>query len=376
MKLLAAIDSFKGSATSKELNEALLDAVHDSRVTKKISVPIADGGEGTLEALYEGLGGKYVVVTVPDLMGDLIEVQYLLTNVVGKRTAIIESAAVVGIDRITPSEETVRKASSFGLGKLLREVITHDVETIYLTLGGSGTSDGGLGLLAGLGGAGIGDGQENPLYTFTDIQLDEVTQLFQHIQLAALADVTNPYVGEHGFSAIFGPQKGASPAQIREMERLAIQAAQQLRKASGQDIAEVTGAGAAGGLGGAILALGGEIIPGFQTISELIDLESKISQADLIITGEGRLDAQTQHGKVPFGVASLARRHHKPVIAIAGTREADIGIMSELLLGAFAIHLGPITLTEALDKETTLKHLRITGNELVKVFLRGSETND
>lgn len=376
MRLLVAIDSFKGSATSKELNEALLAGIHHQLITEKISVPIADGGEGTLAALYESLGGAYISVEVTDLLGNMTEVDYLLTEIAGEKTAVIESAAVVGIDRIDPDETTIRKASTYGLGVLLKKIIAGGVTNIYLTLGGSGTSDGGLGLLAGLGAKGIGDGGENALYTFTDIQLGELPKLFQKVRLSALADVTNPYVGTRGFAKVFGSQKGATPQQIKEMELLASQAISQLEAISGQSIANTPGAGAAGGLGGAILALGGKIEAGFATISELIGLEQKIQAADLVITGEGRMDGQTEHGKVPYGVACLAKAHQKPIFALVGAREADIGELSSLLLGAFSIHLGPITLEEAMDKARTLRHLQITGNQLVQVFLKGAMTDD
>lgn len=298
MKVLVAIDSFKGSATSKELNEALIESITDSRVTEKISVPIADGGEGTVHALYDSLGGKFYIEEVPDLTGKMMKAEYLVTTIEGKETAFIESATVVGIDRIIPSEETIKTTSTFGLGVLIKKIIEKNINEIYVTLGGSGTSDGGLGLLAGLGAEIDYKIGQNPLLTTKKIQIDSVLELLKSINLIALADVDNPYIGEKGFSAVFGPQKGGTPELLLEMDQLAEIVGQELSKLSNFSINEYPGAGAAGGLGGAVLAIGGQIKPGFQTISQLIHLEELIKTVDLVVTGEGKLDSQTDRKSV------------------------------------------------------------------------------
>ena len=160
------------------------------------------------------------------------------------------------------------------------------------------------------------------------------------------------------------------------MDRLAAVIAKDISNYSSTDIASTPGAGAAGGLGGAILALGGKIQPGFATVSQLIGLEEQIAQADLIITGEGSLDAQTEKGKVPFGVARLARKNGKPVFAICGKRSVEIGAMASLVSGAYAIHLGPVNLSEAMNRENTLQNIGITGRELVNLFLEGVSYHD
>ena len=376
MKLLAAIDSFKGSATSKELNEALLTAVNHPMITEKISIPIADGGEGTLQAIRESLGGGLLSAEVPDLTGALIKAPYLITDFEGQKTGTIESAMILGIDRINPSEETIRKTTSLGLGILVSQLVDQGIEKIIITLGGSGTSDGGLGFLAGMGALGITQEQQNPLFSTKVIQLENALAKLAKVELIALADVTNPYVGAQGFSMIFGPQKGGTPDLLNEMDRLAAVIAKDISNYSSTDIASTPGAGAAGGLGGAILALGGKIQPGFATVSQLIGLEEQIAQADLIITGEGSLDAQTEKGKVPFGVARLARKNGKPVFAICGKRSVEIGAMASLVSGAYAIHLGPVNLSEAMNRENTLQNIGITGRELVNLFLEGVSYHD
>ncbi|MDT2756323.1 glycerate kinase [Enterococcus asini] len=376
MKLLAAIDSFKGSATSKELNEALLAAVDHPMITEKISIPIADGGEGTLQAIQEALGGELLSAKVPDLTGALIEAPYLITDFEGQKTGIIESAMIIGIDRITPSKETICKTTSLGLGILVAQLVNQGIEKIIITLGGSGTSDGGLGFLAGMGAFGITKEQQNPLFSTNAIQLEAALAKLANVELIALADVTNPYVGDQGFSMIFGPQKGGTPDLLKEMDRLAVSIAKDLSRYTSSEIATTSGAGAAGGLGGAILALGGKIQPGFATISQLIGLEEQIAQADLIITGEGSLDGQTEKGKVPFGVAQLAKKHGKPVFALCGKRSVEIGAMASLVSGAYAIQLGPVSLSEAMNRENTLQNIGITGSELVNLFLEGVSYHD
>lgn len=376
MKLLAAIDSFKGSATSKELNEAILAAVDHPMITEKISIPIADGGEGTLQAIQESLGGDLLSAEVPDLTGALIHAPYLLTDFEGKNTGIIESAMILGIDRINPSEETIRNTTSLGLGILVSQLVDQGIEKIIITLGGSGTSDGGLGFLAGMGALGITKEQENPLLSAETIQLEEALAKLEKVELTALADVTNPYVGSQGFSMVFGPQKGGTPDLLNEMDCQATVIAKELSRYGFGDIASMPGAGAAGGLGGAILALGGQIQPGFPAISKLIGLEEQIIQADLIITGEGSLDTQTEKGKVPFGVAKLAKKNGKTVFALCGKRSVEIGAMASFVSGAYAIQLGPVSLNEAMNREKTIQNIGITGRELVNLFLEGVSYHD
>lgn len=376
MKLLAAIDSFKGSGTSKELNEALIVAVDHPLITEKISIPIADGGEGTLQAIQESLGGELLTAEVPDLTGKLIAAPYLITDFEDQKIGIIESAEIIGIDRITPSETTIRTTTTLGLGMLVAQLVEQGIKKIMITLGGSGTSDGGLGFLAGMGALGITKEQQNPLFSTKDIQLEPAFAKLANVELIALADVTNPYVGPQGFSMIFGPQKGGTPDLLEEMDRQATVIAKELSRYGNQDIASTSGAGAAGGLAGAILALGGKIQPGFLAISEMIGLEEQIAQADLIITGEGSLDSQTEKGKVPFGVAKLAKKHGKPVFAVCGKRSVDIGAMAELVIGVYAIQLGPVSLSEAMNRENTLRNIGITGKELVNLFLEGVADHD
>lgn len=370
MKVIAAIDSFKSSAASKELNQAVLDALPDTIWTEKINLPISDGSEGSIDALKHGLNGEVITCTSVDPLGRGINVQYLISNVAGKRMAFIESASVIGIHFVMPSDETVRQGSSYGLGLLIKDAIAKGVQAVYLSLGGSGTSDGGLGLLQSLGSKIQTPETGNPLLSVSDFDLGPARQAVRNVSLIALADVTNPYTGKNGFAEIFGPQKGASNTTIKEMDLRAKRVAEKIFEQYKIDLTHEVGAGAAGGLGGAVLALGGRIQSGFQTISQLIDLEEKISGADLIFTGEGRLDAQTAQGKVPFGIAQLAKKADIPVIALCGSKAEGTSELEDQFLGSFSIQQGPCSLKEAMDKKTTLKNIGLTAAALAKVFCR------
>ncbi|AYW47588.1 glycerate kinase [Tetragenococcus osmophilus] len=373
MKVVSVIDSFKGCASSEELNEAALLDLSSVTWQEKVNIPIADGGEGTMEAIYATNGGKWVLTTSKDPLGNDIEGSYLITSLKNKKVAVIESAVFIGLQHLDPSEESIRKATSYGLGLVVKDALQREVGEIYVTLGGSATSDGGLGMLAALDRVSYSTkGKENPLLTSTDIGFNSNEQLFKQTKLFAIADVTNPYTGENGFSKVFGPQKGASTAIVKEMETKAKELLEKVEKQYGTNLNDIKGTGAAGGLGAAVVLLGGTIIEGFPTIAEMIGLEETIKEADLIFTGEGKIDAQTENGKVPYGVATLAQKYHVPVIALCGSRSQEIGEMSRLTLGTFCIQLGPVSWQEALDKQRTLKNIRLLAYELSQVLLKGT----
>jgi len=339
MKVVSVIDSFKGCASSEELNEAVLLDLPSEIWQEKVSLPIADGGEGTMEAIYAANGGRWVLTTSKDPLGNPVEGSYLITSLKNKKVAVIESAIFIGLQHLEPSEESVRKATSYGLGLVVKDALKREVDEIYVTLGGSATSDGGLGMLEALDMVSYcTKRKENPLLAPTDVEFKSNERLFIQTRLFAIADVTNPYTGKDGFSKVFGPQKGA---------------------------------GAAGGLGGAVVLLGGTIIEGFPSVAEMIGLEDIIKDADLVFTGEGKIDMQTENGKVPYGVAILAQKYQLPVITLCGSRTQNIGEMSRLTLGTFCIHLGPISWQEALDKQKTLKNIRLLAYELSQVFVKG-----
>lgn len=368
MKVLSIIDSFKGCATSKELNQAVLSGLPEAIWQERVNVQIADGGEGTLAAIHASLGGEWIEVATQDPLGKPLKKEYLVTQVAGEQVAIIESATFIGLHLVETSDQTIRQASSYGLGLVILDALARKVQRIYVTLGGSATSDGGLGLLQALGAEIQPLKKGNPLLSWEELNLSYLNPALKDIQLFALADVTNFYVGTTGFATVFAQQKGASEKTIQEMERQAQKITRWVQENQQIDLGTLSGAGAAGGLGGAIALLGGQIVPGFATVQQLIHLEQLMEEADLIFTGEGRIDGQTNQGKVPYGVAKLAQGKNIPVIALCGSREIDVGEMAELTLGVFSIQQGPVTLEQAMEKETTLRKIQIIASDLARVF--------
>ncbi|OTN76048.1 hypothetical protein A5886_001124 [Enterococcus sp. 8G7_MSG3316] len=370
MNIVAAIDSFKGSASSEELNAAALAGFSDD--VKKCNIPIADGGEGTMAAIHADLGGKYIEVVTTDPLANEITAECLLTTFNGRKIAIIESAAVIGINLVEQTDDTTLNASSYGLGKMVLAVLKENVQQIYLTLGGTATSDGGLGFLQAIG-ATLESNQKNnpnlgnPLLWADTIDFATIDTRLAAVELIGLADVTNPYAGKNGFAHVFGPQKGASAATIERLDQRAETFIMHLPQ-SKQQYVNKAGSGAAGGLGGAILLAGGQLQSGFQTIASIIGFEEKIAQADFVITGEGRIDQQTDQGKVPFGVATIAHDLGIPVIVLCGSRQTNIGEMAHLAMGVFSIQQGPITLAEAMDHERTLANTYLTARGIAGII--------
>lgn len=293
MKILVAIDSFKGSATSDELNASVAQALstQDSQLTLQ-TVAIADGGEGSLLALSQALSGKWQRVKTIDLLKPPIEVAYYLSE----QRAFIESASVIGIDKISPSSVTYAQTTSYGLGAVVKDAIQKGATQIEIMLGGTGTSDGGQGFLQSL---------DFDVVAGTSY----LSQLPSPIYLVGLTDVTNPYYGPQGFAPVFGPQKGGSPSQIKNTDLTAKAFCQAVRHHRGIDLQTLPGSGAAGGLGGAIALLGGTLASGFGRIAELLHLERHLQSCDLVITGEGCLDAQSRSGKVPVAIAKMPNKY-------------------------------------------------------------------
>lgn len=346
MTILAAIDSFKGSASSFELNQAALNGWF-SKKGEKINRPIADGGEGTAEAIYHALGGQWRVIEGVDLLFRKVSCRYLLTVYAGKRLAVIESTEVISLDLLKePTDQTIRSASSFGLGELLKDALTQEVDQVIVTLGGSGCSDGGLGLLQSLGAKLVGATEGNPLLTTKRIEWGKSREKFKKVQLLVAADVTSFYSGPQGAAQIYGKQKGGTKTTLAFLDKQATNLTEQIKQTTNIDLNAVSG---------------------FSLVAQLIGLEEAIKQADLVITGEGRIDQQTINGKVPYGVAKLAKKHGKKVIALCGSREKNLGRLDEFLPSVFSIQLGPIELKKALNRQETLEKVAIMTHNLSRL---------
>ncbi len=363
MRVVVALDSFKGSLTSSQANDAaregVLEAVPDARVTV---VPVADGGEGTVAALA-GVGRRGVT-TASDLLGRPVDAPHVKMA----DAAVIESASTVGLPLLgTPSTALARRAHSHGLGLHARAVAAATgARQLLIGLGGTGTTDGGVGMLRALGARiWLADGSElwpdgeptprNPLLDRpVRVELPEVG-----VSLTGLADVSSPLLGSTGAARMFGPQKGADASLVEELEIAMTGWAVALAEA-GADVAATPGAGAAGGLGAAVLALGGSLEPGCERLIAEAQMTGVFAVADLVITGEGALDAQSAHGKVPAAIARLARRAGaKRVVALAGRLDADLASVAAMGLDdAAGIHDTEMPLARAMDPTVASSAIR------------------
>lgn len=376
MKIVVASDSFKGSVTSLEAGQAIQTGLRQQDPAAQVEVvSIADGGEGSMAAIKLGLGGEIKSVQTVDLLSRPLTAEYLLTKFDDKRVGVIESATVLGLNLITPSPETIRQGTSYGLGLVLLDMLKEQVDRIVIFLGGTGTSDGGLGLLQALGGQ-VNCQQKsievttNPLFTVTDLQIAQAVSVLQDVELFIGNDVTSPYYGQEGAAYIYAPQKGADAQQVEVLDAQMRQVANLLEASTHIDLEQISGSGAAGGLGGMLAVLGGKMLAGFDIISELIGFDQMLAGSDLIYTGEGQMDAQSAFGKLPMRVAEAGQKQQIPTIALVGSRKADIGQMNQYLLGAFAIQLGPESLQRSMEKATTEQGLSILAGETYKLFTK------
>ncbi len=336
MRLLIAPDKFKGSLTAAQAAEALAQGWREGwpasgGALEIEKLPIADGGEGTAEAICDALGGRWVTCTSHDPLGRPIVAKYVLAQAEGKRVAVMEMSEAGGLWRLTAAERDVRKASTYGVGEMLRHALVESVaERVLIGIGGSATNDGGVGLASALGFRFFReDGlMENPLPEM----LRELTRIeppvspLPAVEIRVACDVANHLLGARGATAIYGPQKGLRDKEEEALleaglKRLAVVAAVSL----GTDFRNATGAGAAGGLGFGLLTFcQARLQPGFDLVAEFLQLEAAVLRADVVLTGEGSLDAQSLEGKAPVGIAGLARRHGKPALAFAGRVAAEV----------------------------------------------------
>ena len=323
MKILLAPAQFKESMAAAEVARVMSE-VWQSRGHQAICEPVSDGGEGFLEA-FTSRGGQYHSAHVLDPLGREISSGYVILN----QTAIVEMARASGIELVKPEERDVFHSSTYGTGQLIHAALGHDVHTIIVSMGGSATNDVGIGMLQALGVE--FKTTENQMINgiseachISSIDSSSLIQLINNKQFIGASDVRNPLLGKDGATHVFGPQKGLAKERVDEMEELVTCFSKQVIGQIGADFTAVPGSGAAGGLGFALRSfLNAELTSGFEILADIIDLEERIQWADLVITGEGKLDHQTSFGKAPARVRELARRFGKKVIAVTGTFEPD-----------------------------------------------------
>lgn len=374
MNVLLCPDSFKDSLSAQEAAAAMARGVKAAAPDAHVlTCPLADGGEGSLDALIAATGAERRQLDVQDALGRKRQAAWGWLS--EQRTAFIELAEASGLQHLSLNERSALHTSTFGVGELLLAALDQGAEKALLLLGGSATNDGGAGMLQALG-ARLLDQSGNPippggaaLSQLDSLTLDELDPRLSGLTLEAAVDVDNPLLGEHGASAVFGPQKGASPQEVEQLDKALSHFADISAQALGHDHRELPGAGAAGGMGFAARAfLNATLKPGIEMIMQQADMPTLLARADLVITGEGRLDGQSLAGKTPIGVSRAAKQHDKPVIVLAGSLgDGWQACLNEGVTAAFALADGPMTLAEALPRTAELLEARC--ENLVRLWM-------
>ena len=374
VRVVTLIDSFKGSICSTEAGNAVARGVRAVYKDAQIDVlPLADGGEGTTDALITGCGGERIRACVTGPLGEPIDAEY---GIIFGDTAVIEMSAAAGITLVPPAKRDPMSTTTFGVGELIKDALSRGVRRFIVGIGGSATNDGGAGMLQALGfelldatGVPIEKGARG-LEKLHTICAKNADTLLKKCDFRIACDVTNPLCGELGCSAIYGPQKGATKENIPQMDAWLSHFATLAKRVVPSADSTLPGAGAAGGLGFAFSAfLGGKLQSGISLILDAIRAEEYVKNADAVITGEGRLDAQSAMGKAPVGVARLAKKHGKPVIALAGCVTEEATKCNEVGIDAFfPILQSVVTLDVAMDKKAAERNLEKTAEQAFRLI--------
>lgn len=376
IKVVISIDSFKGSLTSIEAGKAAKEGILRACPSAEVKVcTLADGGEGTVEALVDGMGGEIQFLTVTGPLGNPVEAAYGLIR--ESKTAVIEMAAAAGITLLPKQQRNPLHTTTYGVGEIVRDAIKKGCRKFIIGIGGSSTNDGGIGMLQALGFSFRNrEGKEAAfgamgLKDLASISRESVMEELEECNFRIACDVTNPLCGKNGCSSVFGPQKGATPEMIKEMDAWMKQYAALTKRVCPEADESYPGTGAAGGLGFAFHVFMNAVLEsGIKIVMDETKLEGQIQDADLVITGEGRLDGQTAMGKAPIGVAKLAKKYGKTVVAFAGsvTKEA-VACNREGIDAFFPILPGVCTLEEAMEKEIAKDNMTNTAEQMMRLFL-------
>ncbi len=357
MRIIIAPDSFKGSLSAKQatlaMEKGIRKAIRDGDL-EIIRIPMADGGEGTVEAFIEAAGGDIIADNVLDPLGRSVASFY---GILPDHTAVIEMAAASGLNLIGSRERDPLKTTTYGTGQLILSALQRGCQKFIIGIGGSATNDCGAGMAQALGVKLLDrSGRE---VGFGGGILDQVAEIdgsglhpgLKTAKFTIACDVKNPLCGTEGASYVYGPQKGATPDMVQTLDANLRHFAGKLQQCTGKDVLDVPGSGAAGGLGAGLFAfLDADIKPGVEIVMEVVDLEEKIKTADFVITGEGATDYQSMFGKVPFGIASKAKKLGKPVLCVSGTLGAGYDKLYDIGITAFfSIVNKPMTLEEAIE---------------------------
>ena len=375
MNIVVAIDSFKGSLSSTEAGNIVKNAALKIEPSYNVIVrPLADGGEGTVEALSSGVKGELIELEVTGPLFEKVTAKYFI--MAENNTAVIEMASAAGLTLIEENKRNPLNTTTFGVGELILDAIEKGCRRFIIGIGGSATNDGGIGMLGALGyefldekGKSVTLNGEG-LKDIKSICTDNVNPILKKCVFRVACDVTNPLCGELGCSKVFAPQKGADAEAVEKMDLWLKNYSSVVEKALKNAYSNYPGAGAAGGLGFAFKSfLNAQLNLGVKIILEETKLEEYIKNADMVVTGEGRLDYQTAMGKAPIGVAELSKKHNKKVIAFAGSVTDDATVCNEKGIDAyFSIMQGVSTLDEALDKNNAEKNLFNTAYQVFRLL--------
>lgn len=373
MKITAAVDSFKGSLDSVSAGRALSEGI--KRVYNDVEIvirPVADGGEGTVDTLVNGTDGTFEDVTVTGPLGEKITARY---GIIEGNTAVVEMSAAAGITLVPDSMRNPMNTTTYGVGEIIKHALDKGCRLFIVGIGGSATNDGGTGMLSALGFEFLDDkGEKIPLGAkglekLAEIRTDGVDKRLYECEFNIACDVTNPLTGENGCSRIYGPQKGADEEMIVKMDEWLAKYADIAKSVNPSSDKNHLGTGAAGGMGFAFMTfLGGTLKNGIKLILEKTHLEDYIKDADIVITGEGRLDGQTVMGKVPVGVAEIAKKHGKPVIAFSGCVTDEAKACNEYGIDAFFPILRSVaSLEEAMNTENAYRNMADTAEQVFRL---------
>jgi len=369
MKILIASDSYKHCLSSKEVGEYLREGILEKMPEATVViVPVADGGEGTVDSLVDSAGGKKVSASVHGPLMKETTAQFGFID--DARTAVMEMSAASGIELLKGEELDPFKTTTYGTGEMILKALDKGCRKIVIGLGGSATNDGGGGMLQALGVKLLDkDGKSIPkggggLSALDKIDASGLDERLKDVEIVLASDVDNPLTGNDGATKVYGPQKGAGDREVEVLEENIIRFADLTENITGKDLRDEPGAGAAGGIGFGFMAyLDAQMRNGFQLICEMTGLENEVRNCDLVITGEGKIDRQTQYGKTPYGVAQVAKKYNKPVIAVSGTLGEGYEVLFQKGFDAlFSITNRPMSLQDSMKNAGKL--LKSTGKSL------------
>lgn len=376
MNIVVAIDSFKGSMTSLEAGNAIAQGIRKAAPDANVVVrPIADGGEGTMDALIEGMQGTYETITVTGPNGKPVTSQYGV--IPGAGIAVVEMAKAAGLTLLRQEERNPLYTTTYGVGEIIKDAIQKGYRRFIIGIGGSATNDVGIGFLQALGYHFLNaEGKEVPFGAIgvkdvAVVRLDQVMPELQECSFRVACDVNNPLYGQNGCSYVYARQKGATDESIRQMDQWIQNYSDLMKEKQLSMLENMPGAGAAGGLGYAFASFtNSKLESGIQIVLEETKLEEYIKTADLVITGEGRLDGQTARGKAPVGVAKLAKKYNKKVIAFAGCVSADATLCNENGIDAFFPILREVkSLEEVMKPENATQNLAATAEQVMRLLM-------